>query len=251
MTLRNAVIDQYLAAWNETDPTRRRARIEALWAPGGATFNRMLEARGYDAIVERVTGANDKWVRDGGFAFRPAQVSAFGEVVRLAWEMASRATGEVDSRAQSYLVLDRDGRILCDYQFPMLAPEGEPRRDALIDAYLTFWNAPDPAARAVLVKDLWAPGASHADVHGTEQGHTALLAEAEKVVAAFAARGRPFRLVGLADGHHGAVRFDWTAEEAGRCVASGTGLLLLDGEGLIDRAYTFEDAEPRAAAVAA
>lgn len=250
MSPHQAAIDQYLAAWNETDPGARRARVEALWAPGGATFNRVLEARGHDAIFERVTGASDKWVRDGGFVFRAAQATGFGDVVRLAWEMAARATGEVDSRAQSYLVLDRDGRILCDYQFPLQAPAGEPERDALADAYIAFWNEPDPAIRSALVKDLWAPGGGHADVHGVERGHAALLAEAENVVGAFAARGRPFRLAGPADGHHGAVRFDWTADEAGRRVASGSGLLLLDGDGLIDRAYTFDDPRPQALAAA-
>ncbi|HET6970359.1 MAG TPA: hypothetical protein VFH92_04480, partial [Phenylobacterium sp.] len=75
-------------------------------------------------------------------------------------------------------------------------------------------------------------------------------AEAEKVVAAFAGRGRPFRLEGAVDAHHGAIRFDWTADDAGRRVASGGGLLLLDGDGLIDRAYTFDDPRPQALAAA-
>jgi hypothetical protein len=249
MTQHQSLIDRYLAVWNATDPAQRRAGIEALWAPGGATFNRVLEARGYDAIFDRVTGANDKWVRDGGFEFRPAQVSAFGEAVRLAWEMASRATGEVDSRAQSYLVLDRDGRILCDYQFPMQGADDDPARQGLVGAYLAFWNETDAGARGRAVNSLWAAGGGHADGHGVEQGHEAVLAAAARTAAAYAARGRPFRLEGAPDGHHGAVRFDWAAGD-GETALRGSGLLLLDGDGLIDRAYTFEDARSPALAAA-
>ncbi|MBW8814950.1 MAG: hypothetical protein JF588_16135 [Caulobacterales bacterium] len=245
MTQHQALVDDYLAVWNETDPARRRRRIGALWAPGGATFNRMLEARGYDAIVERVTGANDRWVRDGGFEFRPARVSAFGEAVRLVWVMASRATGEVDSRAQSYLVLDAAGRVLCDYQFPLQAADDEPIRLGLVETYLAFWNETDPGRLAATVAGLWARGGGHADGHGVEQGHPAILAAAAQTAAAYAARGRPFRLTGAPDGHHGAVRFDWAAGE-GDAALTGSGLLLLDGDGLIDRAYTFEDAKAQA-----
>jgi hypothetical protein len=155
----------------------------------------------------------------------------------------------VDTRALSHLVLDREGRILCDYQFPMRATEADAAHQALAEAYVAFWNEADPAARAEQARRLWSAGGGHADIHGVQRGLGEVLAEADRVVEAFAARGRPFRLDGPADGHHGALRFDWMAEDRGRVVARGHALLLLDGDGLIDRAYTFDD--PRVAALAA
>ena len=241
MTQTHTVIDRYLAAWNETDPGARRRRIEALWAPGGASLNRTLEARGADALFARVTGANDKWVRDGGFEFRPASIQAHSEVIRCAWEMGPRGTGEVESRAQSFLVLDDEGRILCDYQFPMQAPEDAPDVTALARAYVAFWNETDAAARAEMAGRLWSPRGEHADAHGRQRGLDAILAEAGLAAAAYAARDRPFVQDGPADGHNGAVRLDWTAG-SGEARESGQSLLLLDGAGRIDRAYTFEDA---------
>ena len=244
----DAVIERYMAVWNGTDPSKRRGLIEAAWTPGGATIHRLLEARGYDAIVERVAGAADKWVRDGGMVFRPASVLAHNEVVRFAWEMADRTSGRVDSRAQSYLVLDREDRIVCDYQFPMTAPAQDGDHQALAEAYVAFWNAPDRAIRTQMASELWAPCGGHADIHGSQRGLREIIEESDKVVAAFASRGRSFRLDGAVDGHHGAVRFDWLAQDGARSVASGYCLLLLDGDGLIDRAYTFDDPQPRVAA---
>ena len=249
MTQADTLTDRYIAVWNEADPARRRERIEALWAPGGATTHRLLEARGYDAIGRRVAGANETWVRDGGFAFRVGEVLAHNEVVRLVWEMVRPETGEVDTRALSHLVLDREGRILCDYQFAMRAAEADANHQAQAEAYIGFWNETDPAARAEQGRRLWSATGGHADIHGVQRGMREVLAEADRVVEAFAARGRRFRLDGPADGHHGALRFDWAAEDRGRVVAHGHALLLLDGDDLIDRAYTFDD--PRVTALAA
>jgi len=248
MTQADTLSDRYLAVWNETDPARRRERIEALWAPGGATTHRLLEARGYDAIVQRVAGANEKWVREGGFEFRTGEVQAHNEVVRLAWEMVRPDTGEVDTRALSHLVLDREGRILCDYQFAMRATEVDAGPQALAEAYIAFWNEPDAAARAAAARELWSASGGHADAHGAQHGVAAILAEADRVAEAFSGRGRLFRLDGPADAHHGALRFDWVAEDRGNVVASGYALLLLDGDGKIDRAYTFDDPQVRALA---
>jgi hypothetical protein len=51
------IVANYMAVWNENDPVERRRRIRSVWAPDGATCNRMIDARGYEAIEARVIGS--------------------------------------------------------------------------------------------------------------------------------------------------------------------------------------------------
>ncbi|MFI9321648.1 hypothetical protein ACIGXI_17960 [Kitasatospora aureofaciens] len=42
------------------------------------------------------------------------------DVVRFSWEMVSVGTGELAGGGVEFVVLDADGRITADYQFPGL-----------------------------------------------------------------------------------------------------------------------------------
>src|SRR5689334_10749854 len=59
----SSLAQRYVDVWNEGDAARRRQRIRALWTEDGTTCHRLLDARGYDAIEARVTGAWEKWCR--------------------------------------------------------------------------------------------------------------------------------------------------------------------------------------------
>ena len=48
--------DKYVAVWNERDPERRRQQIAALWVPDGQHYVDVREARGYDALEQRIVG---------------------------------------------------------------------------------------------------------------------------------------------------------------------------------------------------
>ena len=70
MTKVTALVDRYVAVWNEPDAALRRESIAALWAEDGAHFTLSLEARGYQALEARVAGAYEKWVKTEGFVFK-------------------------------------------------------------------------------------------------------------------------------------------------------------------------------------
>jgi hypothetical protein len=107
-----------VAVWNEPDPERRRRGIAGLWTEDGVHLTPSLEARGYAALEDRVTGAHDKWVKAGGFVFRPSKrLDAHHDAVRLGWEMIPVSGGEVAAAGWDFLILADDGRIRVDYQF--------------------------------------------------------------------------------------------------------------------------------------
>jgi hypothetical protein len=113
----DAFVERYVSVWNESDAAERRRLIEALWAPDGANFTRSSEWRGHDALVERVRGSWEKWVRDGGCIFRPRHAAGHHGAARVVWEMVSAADGRVVSVGNELLVLAADGRIREDWQF--------------------------------------------------------------------------------------------------------------------------------------
>jgi hypothetical protein len=134
MTDATTLADRYVAVWNEPDPTRRRAAVERLWtedashtlqppqeirtAAGALGVAVDLEARGHDALEERVTKSHDEFVGRGGFVFRPAgDADRLRDVVKFRWEMVPRDGGDVAGQGLQVLVLDANGRIRLDYQF--------------------------------------------------------------------------------------------------------------------------------------
>jgi len=118
MTSVENLVSRYVAAWNEPDPSRRRQAIAALWTEDGAHFTPSLEARGYEAIEARITGAHDRFVRSEGYVFSAAHTGAgHHDAVTFSWEMRPAGGGPVAARGFHFFVLGADGRIRRDYQF--------------------------------------------------------------------------------------------------------------------------------------
>jgi hypothetical protein len=110
--------DRYVAVWNEPDPAERRRTVVTLWAPEGVHYMGTREARGYDALEERVKGSHEKNVRGGGHLFkRVKSAQSLRNVVTFNWEMVSAKSGETAAVGSGFLVLDERGRILTDYLF--------------------------------------------------------------------------------------------------------------------------------------
>jgi hypothetical protein len=119
----NGLVDRYVAVWNEPDADRRRKGIAELWVEDGAHFTPSLEARGYEALEDRVAGAHGKWVRTEGFIFRSSNnAEGHHDVVTFNWEMVPAAGGEAAAVGRDFLVLGDDGRIQLDYQFVEMLP---------------------------------------------------------------------------------------------------------------------------------
>lgn len=118
MTNTAELIDRYVALWNEADPGRRRARIAELWTRDGVHFTKSLEARGYDAIEARVSGAYEKFVAAEGFVFKPhGSPDEHHDAVRFSWQMVPQRGGEIAAVGTVFIVTGDDGRIRSDYQF--------------------------------------------------------------------------------------------------------------------------------------
>ncbi|WP_331741577.1 nuclear transport factor 2 family protein (plasmid) [Streptomyces sp. NBC_00726] len=114
----NALLDAYVALWNETDPERRRAGVERLYEPDATyLFYRKDPIRGHQAIIDQLAYTQEIY-GPMGYTFRSSH-NAVGHhnVVRLNWVMVAGATGEMEMAGQDVIVLGEDGRIRYDYQF--------------------------------------------------------------------------------------------------------------------------------------
>ena len=234
-------IRRYVAVWNERDADARRQSIAALWAPGGATCHSQLDARGWAAIEARVTSAHDKWVRDGGFVFRPRQDAAHHNVVKLVWEMLPAGGGEVAATGLNVLILDPDGRINSDYQFNE-PPAAAPRELAdFVERYVAFWNEGHAHRRRETLAQLWAEDALFLSADAERSGHSGIEAEAVDTYAACGAKGFTFQSAGATDGHHDAIRMSWEMRprDGGERAAAGFAMLVLDEARRIRRDYQF------------
>jgi hypothetical protein len=115
--------DRYVALWNETDAGTRRDAIATLWGPEGEHCVRTLQAKGYEALMQRVTSSHEKNVRDAGFRFRSTgDAQLLQNTVMFHWEMVPAAGGPVVALGLEFLVLAEDGRIAKDYQFILPTP---------------------------------------------------------------------------------------------------------------------------------
>ena len=231
------LVGRYVAVWNEGDADERRKRIRALWATDGATCHRLLDARGYDAIEARVTGAWDKFVREGKYIFRPKHAACHHDVVKFDWQMVTVPDGNVEAEGLSFLMLDREGRIRSDYQFNPTADEaGE-----LVDRYVAVFNESDTEARRRRIAELFAPDGRFVSETIVRNGHRAIEAEAIEAHHAYVAKGFVFAPANRSHGHHNVTRFKWQTRDpvSGEVAAAGSDLLILDDSGRIRLDYQY------------
>jgi len=238
----NDFVERYIAVWNEPDSERRRERIAALWTPGGASLQRVLEPRGHAAIEARVAASYDKWVHGRGHVFRRAgQAIGHHDAVMCNWQMVA-ADGTVISLGLTFLLLDPSGLVNTELQFPEPPPAPLPEHEAPVQRVVAMWNEPDPAARRERIAALWQPDGAHVNSERTCRGHAAIEHEAARVWAMCGARGRRFRCPGRIDGHHGAVRMDWelVGDDGTSVLAAGTNLLLIGPDARVQRDLQFD-----------
>jgi hypothetical protein len=110
--------DRYVSVWNEADPDRRRQAIAEIWRPDGQHYVDVREARGYDALEQRIGGSYERNIGDGRHRFRSAP-GALGlrDIVVVRWEMMVADTERKVAAGLAILIVDSEGRIRTDYQF--------------------------------------------------------------------------------------------------------------------------------------
>jgi SnoaL-like domain len=77
--------EQYIAAWNETDPSARRALIGEIWSEDGRYIDPLAEVSGRDQIDAAIAAAQAQFA---GMTFRLAgAVDAHHDQARFTWEL--------------------------------------------------------------------------------------------------------------------------------------------------------------------
>ena len=232
------IVDSYVAVWNEGDPAKRRQRIREVWAPDGTTCYRLMDARGYDAIEQRVVGSWEKWLSEARHVFRPKSFAVHHNVIKLEFIMVSLPGEEVEANGLCFLILNRDGRIERDYQFNPSANDAS----ELAERYVSLLNEDTAVARRSQMNELWSPECRFVSNESDKRGFW----EVEQVFSALRARlsrGESFTSANLSQGHHGLARIKWQMLGAdGRPIEARSDLLVLDQHGRISADYQFREA---------
>ena len=84
-TVVEQVIDQYIAAWNETDPDARRDVIARTWTEDGSYLDPQMSGEGHDGIDAMIGSAQSQFP---GYRFRrTGDLDAHHDRVRFSWEL--------------------------------------------------------------------------------------------------------------------------------------------------------------------
>jgi SnoaL-like domain len=108
MTQLTAVVDGYIAMWNETDPARRRSLIEQTWTEDGSYVDPNAEVSGADGIDALVAAVQEQFP---GHRF----VLASGPEVhhdraRFTWQLVGEG-GDAVATGMDVAVVADDGRL--------------------------------------------------------------------------------------------------------------------------------------------
>lgn len=83
MTDYNAIAAAYIAAWNETDATARKALVEAAFAPNISYRDPIMQGDGHGGIDALIAGVHSQFP---GFRFRlKGKADGFGDNIRFCW----------------------------------------------------------------------------------------------------------------------------------------------------------------------
>ncbi|WP_028926986.1 nuclear transport factor 2 family protein [Pseudonocardia acaciae] len=83
----NTLVKRYIEAWNETDPTARRALIDALYTPDANYTDPMADARGRDQIDATIAAVQQQFA---GLTFTLAgEPDAHHNTARFHWHLAA------------------------------------------------------------------------------------------------------------------------------------------------------------------
>ena len=109
MTTINETIINYIAAWNETDPSLRRALIARAWSDSGLYLDAHREGKGHDAI-DAMIGATQE--RFAGYRFRLSSgIEAHHDQVRFSWTAGGAPDAPLFFAGTDFAKLAPDGRF--------------------------------------------------------------------------------------------------------------------------------------------
>jgi SnoaL-like domain len=115
------IIDQYIAAWNETDAAKRRELVGWLWAADGSYTDPLADVRGPDAIAGLIGAAQQQFP---GFVFTlGGPVDANHNQARFTWHLGPDGSEPVVV-GFDVVVLDGTDKIASVHGFLDKVPAG-------------------------------------------------------------------------------------------------------------------------------
>jgi hypothetical protein len=120
MTTMNETVANYIAAWNETDPARRRAIVARTFTEDGAYLDAHRAGNGHDAI-DAMIGATQ--ARFAGYRFRLSSgIEAHNSHVRFSWSAGGTETAPLYFGGTDFAQVASDGRFRMVTGFTDAAP---------------------------------------------------------------------------------------------------------------------------------
>ncbi len=120
MSTINETVANYIAAWNETDPERRRAMVARTWADDGRYLDAHREGEG-QAAIDAMIGATQG--RFAGYRFRLSSgIEAHHDRVRFSWTAGGTAEAPLFFAGTDFATFGPDGRFRMVTGFTDAAP---------------------------------------------------------------------------------------------------------------------------------
>jgi hypothetical protein len=117
MTDIEELLNLYLAVWNDTDPARRRAEIDRLWAADAIYANALSEYQGHEQIAHGITRSHDAWVGTGHRFVSAGIAATHHNTARFVWHIFGPDGGGPVSMGTNFITFSEDGLITGDYQY--------------------------------------------------------------------------------------------------------------------------------------
>ena len=99
---------RYVAAWNETDPDRRRALVSALWTEDATYGDPVMQGQGHGSIEALIAGVQARFP-DFRFAVS-GRPDGYGDRLRFSWDLGPEG-GEAVVQGTDFATLAGDGRL--------------------------------------------------------------------------------------------------------------------------------------------
>ncbi len=116
----NEIVVNYLAAWNERDPTRRRDLVMRTWTEDGVYLDAHRNGSGH-AAIDAMIGAAQAQFPD--YRLRLVSgVEAHGDRVRFSWEAGGAPEAPLYLAGTDFGVVASDGRLQSVTGFTDAAP---------------------------------------------------------------------------------------------------------------------------------
>ena len=122
MTDLTAIVDQYLAAWNETDAAGRRQQIDALWAADGTYTDPLAAVAGRDSFSDLIGAAQQQFA--GLQLVRGATYDEHHNIVRFTWDLVPAPGAEPVVTGFDVAQVNEAGQIATVYGFIDKMPAG-------------------------------------------------------------------------------------------------------------------------------